>query len=1016
MENDEIHYRSSRFCFTLFLREISTLFDVNIIENEEILKYFFSKAAKTLNNERIETICYEKQFDLDIEFFNNVKDFFYNNFEMDLKDFDKFYVALFYCLKENSICFPFNFAKFMMDFNYNFEDQIIFTRNDDIQININKFKTFSSLISKITGFSIIKTFIIWIYFLYKNIFTFTMNDETIFRLSDSAQILDLNLYFLFISIMIILSNDKNVFYLDLRFFDKIKERPINSMNNIINILVFSIFSEKIKRVLLFNLVDLSNSNFSDDFNFKVHYNIKNEDTLTNVFHENYDHLINNILKEKVLYISNFFPNPFYDPIHTNFIKLLESKSILHKNENNLIVLEFYEIKKIQSEEKNYFSDLIKNIENFIYNVKKFIEFFNSFKNKHEFFKIELSYGIFRIYYSNYNESVCYKISSKNYHDSNWSKYKNIFEEDKQFIIMNLLLKLVNNLNKLYMTLDNGFDIQLFDFYSDNYYSDLNQELMLKSKIFNQAVMQYIHDNSDCERTKKYLTTYIESVNYATINIFDKNEDFKFYHFKQKVPALFYEIIKNLNHEFSKSFDQILFHDFKNIIFNNFNNKLVFVKEKSESIEIYIKNRFEEVFNSLIFLEHFNYSNVNIIMDFQNFCSLKSFHIEQIHNYLARKLISEDSISFMMIFFTLLHNKDFKLIYKFGDTLTIIPSELYLSHIKEEFGNQLNDYLDIFKDCFIFKDIHIFKHIYNVNVCLRKLLSIINKLLENKSNLIYYERLVIVIGENNSQVIIELCNQILSIRIVDNEDFYQLNRIMFNNYEQIFFSFILKEIKIDTVIIVLLDYLKKIEEAIKVNVCEVIKLNKLYNKLCKNNESPINLQEIIQEFYQNFHKSLGETKFIIDIVIYKNKYIDLIKFFYGGFIFGKNEIILKSDFRFDNLYLFLEKEEVLDFQECEYFNHIFILKVNFNVLRKFNHLTMIFFKQFLNDIVKNKSNQNDLEKIIRIESDFDEAFDNQENFFNDHKNNILNRLKVLNDENRDKTKNEKEKIHCKCINF
>ena len=189
-----------------------------------------------------------------------------------------------------------------------------------------------------------------------------------------------------------------------------------------------------------------------------------------------------------------------------------------------------------------------------------------------------------------------------------------------------------------------------------------------------------------------------------------------------------------------------------------------------------------------------------------------------------------------------------------------------------------------------------------------------------------------------------------------------------------------------------------------------------NKLCKNNESPINLQEIIQEFYQNFHKSLGETKFIIDIVIYKNKYIDLIKFFYGGFIFGKNEIILKSDFRFDNLYLFLEKEEVLDFQECEYFNHIFILKVNFNVLRKFNHLTMIFFKQFLNDIVKNKSNQNDLEKIIRIESDFDEAFDNQENFFNDHKNNILNRLKVLNDENRDKTKNEKEKIHCKCINF
>ena len=78
--------------------------------------------------------------------------------------------------------------------------------------------------------------------------------------------------------------------------------------------------------------------------------------------------------------------------------------------------------------------------------------------------------------------------------------------------------------------------------------------------------------------------------------------------------------------------------------------------------------------------------------------------------------------------------------------------------------------------------------------------------------------------------------------------------------------------------------------------------------------------------------------------------------------------------------------------------------------------MIFFKQFLNDIVKNKSNQNDLEKIIRIESDFDEAFDNQENFFNDHKNNILNRLKVLNDENRDKTKNEKEKIHCKCINF
>ena len=404
------------------------------------------------------------------------------------------------------------------------------------------------------------------------------------------------------------------------------------------------------------------------------------------------------------------------------------------------------------------------------------------------------------------------------------------------------------------------------------------------------------------------------------------------------------------------------------------------------------------------------------MDFQNFCSLKSFHIEQIHNYLARKLISEDSISFMMIFFTLLHNKDFKLIYKFGDTLTIIPSELYLSHIKEEFGNQLNDYLDIFKDCFIFKDIHIFKHIYNVNVCLRKLLSIINKLLENKSNLIYYERLVIVIGENNSQVIIELCNQILSIRIVDNEDFYQLNRIMFNNYEQIFFSFILKEITIDTVIIVLLDYLKKIEEAIKVNVCEVIKLNKLYNKLCKNNESPINLQEMIQEFYQNFHKSLGETKFIIDIVIYKNKYIDLIKFFYGGFIFGKNEIILKSDFRFDNLYLFLEKEEVLDFQECEYFNHIFILKVNFNVLRKFNHLTMIFFKQFLNDIVKNKSNQNDLEKIIRIESDFDEAFDNQENFFNDHKNNILNRLKVLNDENRDKTKNEKEKIHCKCINF
>ena len=78
--------------------------------------------------------------------------------------------------------------------------------------------------------------------------------------------------------------------------------------------------------------------------------------------------------------------------------------------------------------------------------------------------------------------------------------------------------------------------------------------------------------------------------------------------------------------------------------------------------------------------------------------------------------------------------------------------------------------------------------------------------------------------------------------------------------------------------------------------------------------------------------------------------------------------------------------------------------------------MIFFKQFLNDIVKNKSNQNDLENIIRIESDFDEAFDNQENFFNDHKNNILNRLKVLNDENRDKTKNEKEKIHCKCINF
>ena len=62
------------------------------------------------------------------------------------------------------------------------------------------------------------------------------------------------------------------------------------------------------------------------------------------------------------------------------------------------------------------------------------------------------------------------------------------------------------------------------------------------------------------------------------------------------------------------------------------------------------------------------------------------------------------------------------------------------------------------------------------------------------------------------------------------------------------------------------------------------------------------------------------------------------------------------------------------------------------------MTMIFFKQFLNDIVKNKSNQNDLEKIIRIESDFDEAFDNQENFFNDHKNNILNRLKVLNDEN------------------
>ena len=46
MENDEIHYRSSRFCFTLFLREISTLFDVNIIENEEILKYFFSKAGQ----------------------------------------------------------------------------------------------------------------------------------------------------------------------------------------------------------------------------------------------------------------------------------------------------------------------------------------------------------------------------------------------------------------------------------------------------------------------------------------------------------------------------------------------------------------------------------------------------------------------------------------------------------------------------------------------------------------------------------------------------------------------------------------------------------------------------------------------------------------------------------------------------------------------------------------------------------------------------------------------------------
>ena len=35
--------------------------------------------------------------------------------------------------------------------------------------------------------------------------------------------------------MIILSNDKNVFYLDLRFFDKIKERSINSMNNIIRL-------------------------------------------------------------------------------------------------------------------------------------------------------------------------------------------------------------------------------------------------------------------------------------------------------------------------------------------------------------------------------------------------------------------------------------------------------------------------------------------------------------------------------------------------------------------------------------------------------------------------------------------------------------------------------------------------------------------------------------------------------------------------------------------------------------
>ena len=217
------------------------------------------------------------------------------------------------------------------------------------------------------------------------------------------------------------------------------------------------------------------------------------------------------------------------------------------------------------------------MENFLKHIKKFINFYNSYKDKNEFFKIELGYSIFRLYYSNYEEVVCYKISSKLQNQSIKS-YRDIFEEEKQILLNNLILKIVDNLRNLYRTPIRGFEMKLFDFYSENDKSNLCKQLMIKSKIFNQALLLYIFEFSKSKTVKKLVSLLIQRMmvndHCGLINIIKNHEDFSFHHLENRGPAIIFDLIKSLNQEFYVSFDQIVFYfTLKNIILHKFKNKI-----------------------------------------------------------------------------------------------------------------------------------------------------------------------------------------------------------------------------------------------------------------------------------------------------------------------------------------------------------------------------------------------------------------------------------------------------------